>query len=182
LPDDNNYYARTVYKSNSNGVWRAISHYKKGLVFGKGLETEESVTYPHELQRVFEKLSAEEEIKLEKEEGRQLFLGLATWDYKVGTTFIGEAVPKTAIEIGEFKTEEPSSYTFKEGFEPDFSTASILSAPKPYDTYNEIVKRNVKTYIVKSKNGKVSYLFNYDEVDDVVWIGSIQLTERVFNK
>ena len=190
FPDDDQYYARVAYKSGSNNVWRTVSNYVNGW-FGKGRETEESVTFPHQMQGILEQLSRDEDIEFEngdldedKKPGELLFGSLVAWDISVSDTFVYDADKVREDEdrtkkIGGFIGEGPESYQYFEGYEPDYSS---VKEDDRFKVFSQTLDRDIDAYVLDSENGELSYLFYHDAENDVTWIGSVQVKEIDFNR
>ncbi|MBI2140469.1 hypothetical protein HYU14_06085 [Candidatus Woesearchaeota archaeon] len=181
---DGTIYARCLYKSNSAAVWRTLSHYlsaDRGW-YGKGIEHEESVVYPHPLQPMFESQWKPHFSHLKtktltdgtvRNNSEFIFLGLAThgkgwYGFKKSFSLYN---PKK-IEIGKFEGEIPESYKFIPGFEPEFNK---LEKFKPM--FSSCFSADCDTYLCPSVNGQLSFLFFLEPKLNRAWIGSIQVTE-----
>ena len=190
----NRFSARMVYKSRSNAPWRTISHYnEKDHRFGKGLdlygsdyeyqgEVEESVTYPHALQIIFDEKFADGEFKGKTRTVSPKIFYSTLMDKL--SLYRPSSLPEEEQErpdpeferenyrfndIGEFtSTDYPVEYEFRFLFGPDFSTA------KRFDSWNVLKGKYTDAYQVTSENGLVSYLYYYDSSDDTLSLGSVQ--------
>ncbi|MCX5701739.1 MAG: methyltransferase domain-containing protein, partial [Candidatus Omnitrophica bacterium] len=173
-------FARTIYKSNSQNIWRIASSEGPGGWIGKGLEDEMTTNAPLEIQSSLEKLCLDNG-KLEIKEGFYDDLEKRA-DFKSPEEFNhtillhGEEL-NGGISIGSFaETGNPESYRFQNGFEPDFNNGVI----EEFNTYSPIYG-DVESYRMLSNNKQVQFVFNVDR-ENRVWIGAVQSVTPRFTR
>jgi len=163
-------FARTIYKSNSQNVWRVASHKGPGGWIGKGLG-EETTNAPLEIQSLLEKIYlAKGELKVQKgfyevliEEGY-----LAPEDFSQTIVFHGKEL-NGGISIGNFTDKgNPASFKFLAGYEPDLENGIV----ETFESKNPIYG-TVKLYRILSTNRQIQFIFNVDS-EDRVWVGAVQ--------
>ena len=167
-------YARGVYKSNSQAIWRVASHtteHKRWIGKGHG---ESTMNLPFQIQSKLEKIL--ENYNWAPESSEDLSRVLAILGYEPPKTCL---VPN-GVKIGDFKnTDDPTSFVFNDSCKdkaPSFRDVKDVYVSKNY-TYGEI-----RSYIVGSKDGQLHYLFNVATDKNkklMIWLGGI---EFAYNK
>ncbi len=178
-------FVNAVYRSNSQNVWRAASSSPDGRYIGKGLG-ETSQMLPVELQGHLERMVSHQQVGGGLHEIPGRFYHVLGEDERTPlvTLLNVRQLPNTPkVIVAREDTSRHMDphvanhhFIFTPGYEPNFHHGVVHN----FTTENPIYGM-VSSYVVRSTNGALQYLFNVDRAGRV-WIGGVQTTSVALNR
>ncbi len=194
VKENDEYVARSYYRSNSAGLWRYLPGYLPseggGINWYDKAMSEEAITVPSEVQQALAHLSKEEADILTIDNPNFYFAGTARNLYEAAVNKENRTI---VLEVqGESDTVPGLDNRYKEGladpetvdindvaFKPNFENkvATWSQASNVYTSPGQ-KKGNVEVELFESNNGQLRYMFCKDELGRA-WLAAIETTGPV---
>ncbi len=169
-------HVRYLYKSDSSIGWRVATHRSDGHFLGKGANGEITTDVPGEIEQALNGIVARSQLNDDNYQAYDMVLPFLERKEDIPDSF-ADVITNPAVNddnpIGHFKDDnDPSTFEFESGYEPNFNSGLI----ETYDDVNKLYGP-VKVYRFVSVNRKIQFKFIVD-AKGRKFVGSIQSTEE----